>query len=218
MGYGNGMSIGYQAVRSTRNAKSGVRHLTEIKLWEISLTTTGFAANDRAQADMASVKSRLTKAIVMGAAGAAENADDSWKQSRPPLPPRSTKAMRPAPTPDQYPSDRAFNEAYSRWVTEDYYGMAVDHTRTLDKHGANEREASIMSLAPSKVETHLELIAQMEQRVRAGLGTPAEIRDYYQHHGRTPDGRVLPDDSASYQRAAEAMADRIAGKLPPEED
>ncbi len=47
MGYMSQLSIGYDAVKSQRDTK-GIRHLTEIRLWEGSVVTTGYAANDAA--------------------------------------------------------------------------------------------------------------------------------------------------------------------------
>jgi HK97 family phage prohead protease len=35
----DGLSIGYRAVKATRDAKTGVRRLAEIDLWEISVVT-----------------------------------------------------------------------------------------------------------------------------------------------------------------------------------
>lgn len=35
----NGLSIGFRTVRARRDVKSGLRHLTEIDLWEISIVT-----------------------------------------------------------------------------------------------------------------------------------------------------------------------------------
>lgn len=35
----DGLSIGYRAVKATRDAKTGIRRLTEIDLWEISIVT-----------------------------------------------------------------------------------------------------------------------------------------------------------------------------------
>ena len=41
------MSIGYDAIRATRDTK-GIRHLLEVGLWEGSVVTTGYAANPQA--------------------------------------------------------------------------------------------------------------------------------------------------------------------------
>lgn len=46
-GYMRQLSIGFQTKKATRDAK-GVRHLQEIALWEGSLITTGYAANQQA--------------------------------------------------------------------------------------------------------------------------------------------------------------------------
>lgn len=42
-----GLSIGYAPVRSRVDAQTGVRHLSEVELWEVSLVT--FPANEAAQ-------------------------------------------------------------------------------------------------------------------------------------------------------------------------
>lgn len=47
MGYMAQLSIGYNTLRSTRDQK-GVRHLLEVRLWEGSAVTTGYAANTAA--------------------------------------------------------------------------------------------------------------------------------------------------------------------------
>lgn len=47
MGALNGLSIGYSPVRYTIEEKTGVRKLTEVELWEVSLVT--FPANDSAR-------------------------------------------------------------------------------------------------------------------------------------------------------------------------
>lgn len=47
MGYARQLSIGFDAVKSTKDA-SGVRHLREVRLWEGSLVVTGYAAHPEA--------------------------------------------------------------------------------------------------------------------------------------------------------------------------
>jgi HK97 family phage prohead protease len=49
----NGMSIGYQTIQNTYNTQTGINHLTEVKLYEVSLVT--FPANEEAM--VTSVKS-----------------------------------------------------------------------------------------------------------------------------------------------------------------
>lgn len=55
-GYSNSFSIGYQPVKAMRDP-TGARHLLSVNLTEISLVTAGFAANELALVEAASVKS-----------------------------------------------------------------------------------------------------------------------------------------------------------------
>ena len=43
----DGLSIGYEVAKAVRDRQTGVRHLLEVSLWEISLVT--FAANQAAR-------------------------------------------------------------------------------------------------------------------------------------------------------------------------
>ena len=43
----NGLSIGFRTVRATRDAKTGLRTLTEIELWEISVVTFPLLADSK---------------------------------------------------------------------------------------------------------------------------------------------------------------------------
>jgi hypothetical protein len=45
-----------------------------------------------------------------------------------------------------------------------------------------------------------------------------DVTAYYRRHGHTPDGRTPLFNSAAYERAAEAMAARLRGDLPPADD
>jgi HK97 family phage prohead protease len=74
-GYMRQLSIGFQTVKATRDAK-GVRHLTEIRLWEGSLITTGYAANQ--QANILATKRRGTRG---GAVRTAASGKSSWPLS-----------------------------------------------------------------------------------------------------------------------------------------
>ena len=46
----NGLSIGFRTVRAKRDAKTGLRHLLEIELWEISVVTFPLLAQSRVTA------------------------------------------------------------------------------------------------------------------------------------------------------------------------
>lgn len=71
-GYMRQLSIGFQTRKATRDAK-GVRHLTEIQLWEGSLITTGYAANQ--QANILATKRRGADG---GAVRKAASGKSSW--------------------------------------------------------------------------------------------------------------------------------------------
>jgi uncharacterized protein len=55
----NGLSIGFRTVRAHRDAKSGLRRLTEIELWEISVVTFPLLAGSRVTAIGGDTASRL---------------------------------------------------------------------------------------------------------------------------------------------------------------
>jgi HK97 family phage prohead protease len=46
----NGLSIGFRTVRAKRDAKTGLRHLLEIELWEISVVTFPLLAQSQVTA------------------------------------------------------------------------------------------------------------------------------------------------------------------------
>lgn len=46
----NGLSIGFRTIRATRDAKSGLRRLTQIELWEISVVTFPLLAESKVTA------------------------------------------------------------------------------------------------------------------------------------------------------------------------
>jgi len=55
----NGLSIGFRTVRAHRDAKSGLRTLSEIELWEISVVTFPLLAGSRVTAIGSDTASRL---------------------------------------------------------------------------------------------------------------------------------------------------------------
>jgi len=70
MGAISGLSIGYSPVRYTIDKKSGVRHLSQVELWEVSLVT--FPANEAANVTV--VKSMATPTQFIALADALDKA------------------------------------------------------------------------------------------------------------------------------------------------
>lgn len=82
MGYLNEQSIGYEAIQKDYDAKTGIRHLLEVRLWEGSLVVQNFASNELAQ--VTGVKDALQeteehKATVTGnTSGPIGPRDEAW--------------------------------------------------------------------------------------------------------------------------------------------
>jgi Escherichia/Staphylococcus phage prohead protease len=134
-GYIGEMSIGYSTVRSFRS-KDGVRHLTEVQLFEVSMVTTSFAASDEARVNVASVKTRLSD---RDAAAVREFA--AWARTRPPLAGADAPEWQPEPDPDLPPAPTPFafrnGDEYevarqdweSRWLTRHYGALVPDQAK-----------------------------------------------------------------------------------------
>ena len=90
----------------------------------------------------------------------------------------------------------------------------------LDEGGARERETGAIPAPGAMTRYERNVALARLQDVRACLPEPnlEDVRGYYWRHGHLPDGRTVPDRSAAYQRAAEAMAARLRGDLPPADD
>lgn len=67
----SGLSIGYSPLKYRRNEKTGVRMLSEVELWEVSLVT--FPANEEAKITV--VKGGLPRADLLGLAVALDRAN-----------------------------------------------------------------------------------------------------------------------------------------------
>jgi uncharacterized protein len=178
MGYANGLSIGYNTVRSTRDAK-GVRHLLGIKLWEVSVITMGYAANPLALSDALSAKGRQGNSMN----------SDATSQRVPFAPYRHPYVSAEARMPriEDYPDEAKFVTAYRAW-----------QTKAMARQGA----------APPTIAD--QSAAWQDERARLPYASVEDVRAYYARHGRTPDGRKMPDNSGEIVRAVEAFQSRLA--------
>jgi HK97 family phage prohead protease len=201
-GYATGLSIGYTTVKATRDAK-GVRHLLEVKLFEISVVTTGFAANPLAQADLLSVKSVREPSM---------NPKD-WYSPRVPFGPyvHPESAETRVPRPEDFRDERKYQEAYREWCFKSFLNQkAEEPTRVVDKGGAKEHEVGYLHSTHSMADVDAELAAQRAQRVASGTATLAERIAHYNATGHTPDGRTLPDTDEAFNRAYDAIYKLLA--------
>jgi HK97 family phage prohead protease len=184
MGYMSGLSIGYNPVKFTRDSQ-GVRHLTEIKLMEISVITTGFAANPLATVDVGSVKSQSGKGSSMSKSQSealfeqmfrAILTEDSGKPRR--------AAVKVGPQREAYASDAAYEKALMQW------------------HAA---QVVTLQHANDEAKTNAALDAQLEAKCRLGLASVAELREYYSATGQTQHGGRIDDTSERVHRAYDAL-------------
>lgn len=208
-GYLSQFSIGYDAVRSSKD-QAGVRHLREIRLWEISSVTGGFAANPDATLDLASVKTApaatrpasalagqlqpvletmlatMTRDMKSWTAGRGvyANADDAADEQR---------SDDPPPTPASFRSHDAYVAAHEAWEAAWY----------ARKYGA-------LLTPPEGVALDDALRAQAEARIRNGQAKFGDLWDYAATHGHTPDGRALPDDAEGAELIARARRAALA--------
>ncbi len=191
-GYMSGLSIGYNTVRSTRDQK-GVRHLLEIKLWEISAITTGYAANADAKVDPVSVKK----------IGASSNMNDDWKRMRMGgvLPPMTTRAVAlpEIKARSEYKSDEEWEAAIEVYHSARYRAAGLPMPRLAEKWDREDafRDAQNAALA---------------ERCRAGNATMSEMLAYNKATGWTPSGAPLTDDRERIARAYAAVRALIAEK------
>lgn len=184
-GYTDQFSIGYDAVKANRD-KAGVRHLTEIKLWEVSLITTGFAANQLAVADALSVKS--TDRTQRGMERVAREMAD-WRSQRPALGPMKPVVRAPdypsqrepgMPSRDEYATSEEFRAAMDAWLVK-------RNMRGMAREGVFQRQVE----------------ADRERRIASGTATLSERREWARAHGQ------LPPDSDAILRAHEALLSQL---------
>jgi len=225
-GYAKGLSIGYNTVKSSVDS-AGVRHLLEVKLWEISVVTTGYAANPLAMVDSASAKARKDSTMPQ---------DDDWKLQRlPRMPYRSTTPAAPEiPIQAKFATRDEFETARAKWY-EQVYGLKSTSTRRvyendegltavvpksmLDRGDVKLIETEVVEVVDSGLtatDRTDEAVRQANERASRPGASIVDIRDYYKQHGRTPDGRVVEDvgDIAQqgYQAALRLMDDARKGR------
>jgi HK97 family phage prohead protease len=184
-GYTGQLSIGYNIVRSTRDQK-GIRHLQQVRMLEMSVVTTNFAANPLANIDPASVKS-------------ASPETDDWKKQRPGYAPyvHPTHIDLPEmPERKRGESEREWTKRINVWDEINFRTSGLPPIAQLEEQRR-------------KAEQDAELAKQRAQRVRNGTATLAERKAEAARTGRTPDGRKLADyDSATvYKLHAALVAD-----------
>ncbi len=180
-GYMNGLSIGYHAVRSTRDAK-GNRQLLEIKLWEVSVITQGFQANPLAMADALSVKFRD------------DNGD--WKHLRGmSLPPTQQRTVTEIPPRPDMPERATFvsPEEYKAAMTR--YNRDAKAWEELVYHSAGLLTPLEQTQADSLAERKAALARQQDARATRSGASLEDVRGYYQRHGVLPDGRKLTPET-----------------------
>lgn len=172
-----------------------MRHLHEIALWELSLITTGFAANEQASLDLASLKSaydpRREGALQQALGEMMGTVIDGWRGVQAE---RARAAVDPDPEPvrDDYASDARFGAAWREWAAR--------------QQGHR--------LGPQLVEAHRsafaeEVRAARDARVRSGMASLSELADYYHDHGKTASGQRLSDESARIRAAYSDLFRRI---------
>jgi len=190
-GYANAFSIGYDTVRATRD-KRGIRHLLEVKLWEVSLVTSGFAANPEALVQAGSVKSATSRDAYDQAV-----AKMDALMGRLPLGPVSNptppfESREPAlPQPNEYPTDSKYREAMEEWLVK---RNSVGQPTQAQRNQQTFEQACAADLA---------------KRVQLGTATLSERLAHYRATGRTPDGRLLPDERERIRRAMDAVYARL---------
>jgi HK97 family phage prohead protease len=183
-GYMDCLSIGYNAVRSTYDAK-GVRHLTEIKLWELSVITVGYAANPLALVNAGSVKSQSGKARSMSKSESEAVFAQIMQAMIGPDAGKPRRAAAPAgPDRKAYASDAAYKAAAGEW------------------RFAPVRDAQCIS---DEAHRRAALDAQLAAKCRLGLASLAELREYERTTGQTQHGGRVDDTTGRVYRAYDAM-------------
>lgn len=209
MGYMSALSIGYNTVRSTTDMK-GVRHLQEIKLWEISAVTTGYAANADARVDPASVKSKGTTM------NKREKTEFNQRYGNLRLPASRTGPPIPdAPDRAEFKKREDYDAAMVRW--HDLFrpplpeGMPIpsdfrdgiknpEYQRALDDWGVTAYKTRGLS-GSSQTAANLDRKAafrdaqdsMLAERCRSGQASVGEMLAYHRATGWTPSGLPLPD-------------------------
>jgi len=210
LGYANGLSIGFLTNRATSDA-NGVRHLTSIRLLEISVITLGFAANPLALADSLSAKSRkdtnmnhndnaFKRAFLAGLHESARRAE--------------LASVVSAPEHKDFNNDREYAEAFRAWQRKtSSVPLPNESVRTAEKGTAREHEAGYMAITQSMEEIQVELARQQDQRATQPNAPLDDVRAYAKRHGRTPDGRAVPSsdqiDVDTYNRSLRERLNRI---------
>jgi HK97 family phage prohead protease len=187
MGYMNGLSIGYNTERSTRDAK-GVRHLLEVKLWEISAVTTGYAANTDAKVDPVSVK---TKGTTMD-----KTQDAAWERVFGEMK-KSLSTALVVPLPEV--------KARSAYRTDAEWERAVEAYHEARYHQVGLPTPVQTEQWDRKVAFRDAQDADLAARCRNGSATVSEMLAYNRATGWTPSGVPLVDDSERFARAYEGV-------------
>ncbi len=215
-GYATGLSIGYYVTKASVG-QDGCKHLLEIDLHEISVITTGYAANPRAQVDLSTVKSRKGNSVH----------NDDWKQQRLPRAPQRTAPLLPVmPEEEQFTNYGEYKSAMKAWFAT-AYGVEAEATRrveydnhsklvtkrALDSHdiALNETEVvGYLNITSSRAERAEALEQAQDERACLPDANVTDMKAYLARHGRTPDGRVIQDYSNAVQRGYKAIEQLLA--------
>ncbi len=210
-GYADGLSIGYQTVRATRDAK-GNRHLLEVKLAEVSVITRGYAANPHAMVDRASIKSR---------SGAGSDRYEEWMNQRlfrsAPKPAPASAYSTPAPRMEDYPTEAKYVKAFWDWYTKGSDGNVYERAKLVVREEGDPEEVGYQDVPfTSKAELRAAITQQQDQRAMLPGASLADVRAHYARHGQTPDGRRLNQSSAidadAYYRSVQERIDAEKGR------
>jgi HK97 family phage prohead protease len=195
-------SIGYKALKSHKDA-NGVRHVTEVRLDEVSLITRGFAANLEAVVDMASVKTTIGGASNMNLEQYMEGARRIMREMRAHMHGADAAGERVS-----YPDAAAY-------VNEEQYEQAAEN-RLAERMGLKPDPEGRMAAMDAELARHQD--ANTKQRVALGQQVPvADLTAYARRHdGKLPDNRPLPDMSATNRAIRQTYAE--LAKLPRRRD